>query len=152
MTALSPEQEELCRQDRWDFSGLRAMFVNCTLKRSPEQSHTQGLADISMEVMRRQGVSVELVRAIDHDIATGVWPDLTEHGWDRDDWPGIYERLSACDILVLCTPIWLGEKSTVCTPVNERLYGNSSELNAEGQYRSEEHKAERTSLMTNQYD
>src|SRR3546814_17544685 len=60
MTALSPEQEELCRQDRWDFSGLRAMFVNCTLKRSPEQSHTQGLADISMEIMRRQGVSVEL--------------------------------------------------------------------------------------------
>src|SRR3546814_2170329 len=93
MTALSPEQEELCRQDRWDFSGLRAMFVNCTLKRSPEQSHTQGLADISMEIMRRQGVSVELVRAIDHDIATGVWPDMTEHGWDRDDWPGIYERL-----------------------------------------------------------
>src|SRR3546814_17032445 len=75
MTALSPEQEELCRQDRWDFSGLRAMFVNCTLKRSPEQSHTQGLADISMEVMRRQGVSVELVRALDPDIAPGAWPD-----------------------------------------------------------------------------
>src|SRR3546814_274114 len=134
MTALSPEQEELCRQDRWDFSGLRAMFVNCTLKRSPEQSHPHGLADISMEIMRRQGVSVELVRAIDHDIATGVWPDMTEHGWDRDDWPGIYERLSACDILVLCTPIWLGEKSSVCTRVIERLYGNSSELNEEGQY------------------
>src|SRR3546814_19623231 len=97
MTALSPEQEELCRQDRWDFSGLRAMFVNCTLKRSPEQSHTQGLADISMEITRRQGVSVELVRAIDHDIATGVWPDMTEHGRDRDDGPGIYDRLSAGD-------------------------------------------------------
>src|SRR3546814_11336617 len=59
---------------------------------------------------------------------------MTEHGWDRDDWPGIYERLSACDILVLCTPIWLGEKSSVCTRVIERLYGNSSELNEEGQY------------------
>src|SRR3546814_1683028 len=82
-------------------------------------SDLQGLADISMEIMRRQGVSVELVRAIDHDIATGVWPDMTEHGWDRDDWPGIYERLSACDILVLCTPIWLGEKSSVCTRVIE---------------------------------
>src|SRR3546814_17598009 len=93
MTALSPEQEELCRQDRWDFSGLRAMFVNCTLKRSPEQSHTQGLADISMEIMRRQGVSVELVRAIDRDIATGVWPAMTEHGWERAAWPGIYGRL-----------------------------------------------------------
>src|SRR3546814_11990329 len=104
MTALSPEQEELCRQDRWDFSGLRAMFVNCTLKRSPEQSHTQGLADISMEIMRRQGVSVELVRAIDHDIATGVWPALTHTGRDRHDRPGLNDRRSACDNPVSSTP------------------------------------------------
>src|SRR3546814_14078509 len=113
MTALSPEQEELCRQDRWDFSGLRAMFVNCTLKRSPEQSHTQGLADISMEIMRRQGVSVELVRAIDHNIATGVWPDMPEHGWDRDDWPGIYERPRAGGIPLLGTTRFLGEEWAV---------------------------------------
>ena len=66
---------------RWDFSDLTALFINCTLKRSPERSHTQGLADVSIEIMRRQGVSVEEVRAIDHDLATGVWPDMTEHGW-----------------------------------------------------------------------
>ena len=65
------------------------------------------------------------MRAIDHDIATGVWPDMTEHGWDRDDWPAIFEQVMAADILVLCTPIWLGEKSSVCTQVIERLYGNS---------------------------
>ena len=134
MTVLSPKQEELCEQSRWDFSDLSAIFINCTLKRSPEQSHTQGLADISMEIMRRQGVSVEVVRAIDHDIATGVWPDMSEHGWDRDDWPAIFERVMACDILVLCTPIWLGEKSSVCTQVIERLYGNSHLLNEAGQY------------------
>ncbi|HEX3611388.1 MAG TPA: hypothetical protein VHU88_06845, partial [Sporichthyaceae bacterium] len=75
---LAPKQEELCGQSTWDFSDLRALFINCTLKRSPEQSHTQGLADISMEIMRRQGVTVEVVRAIDRDIATGVWPDMTE--------------------------------------------------------------------------
>ena len=134
MTVLTPKTEELCEQSRWDFGDLAAIFVNCTLKRSPEQSHTQGLVDISMEIMRRQGVSVEEVRAIDHDIATGVWPDMTEHGWDRDDWPAIFERVMACDILVLCTPIWLGEKSSVCTRVIERLYGNSSQLNEAGQY------------------
>ena len=44
---------------RWDFSDLTALFINCTLKRSPERSHTQGLADVSIEIMRRQGVSVE---------------------------------------------------------------------------------------------
>ena len=100
MTTLSPEQEALCQQSTWDFSDLRALFVNCTLKRSPELSHTQGLADISMEIMRRQGVTVEVVRAVDHEIATGVWPDMTEHGWERDDWPAIFEQVQAADILV----------------------------------------------------
>jgi multimeric flavodoxin WrbA len=134
MTVLSPQQEELCRQSRWDFSDLRAIFINCTLKRSPEQSHTQGLADRSMEIMRRQGATVEAVRAIDLDIATGVWPDMTEHGWERDDWPAIFEQVMAADILVLSTAIWLGEKTSVCTKVIERLYGNSHLLNANGQY------------------
>src|SRR4051794_5074117 len=131
---LNAKQEELCRQTTWDFGDLRALFINCTLKRSPEQSHTQGLIDIASEIMVRQGVSVEEVRAIDHDIATGVWPDMTEHGWDRDDWPAIHERVMAADILVLCSPIWLGEKSSVCTQVVERLYGNSHLLNDDGQY------------------
>ena len=64
-----------------DFSGLRAMFINCTLKRSPDLSHTQGLVDISAAIMRKHGVEVEVLRAIDHDIATGVYTDMTEHGW-----------------------------------------------------------------------
>jgi multimeric flavodoxin WrbA len=118
----------------WDFSDLRALFVNCTLKRSPELSHTQGLADISTNIMRRQGVHVDEIRAIDHDIATGVWPDMAEHGWDSDAWPAIYDQVQSADILVLCTSIWLGEKSSVCTRIVERLYGNSSLLNEAGQY------------------
>ncbi len=131
---LSHMEEEMSRQSQWDFSGLRAIFINCTLKRSPELSHTQGLADRSIEIMRRQGVTVEVVRAIDHEIATGVWPDMTEHGWDRDDWPAIFEQVLAADILVLCSAIWLGEKTSVCTQVIERLYGNSHLLSPVGQY------------------
>jgi multimeric flavodoxin WrbA len=131
---LNDKQEALCGQSMWDFSDLRALFINCTLKRSPEQSHTQGLIDIAAEIMQRQGVAVGHVRAIDHDIATGVWPDMTEHGWDRDDWPAIHEQVMAADILVVCSPIWLGEKSSVCTKVIERLYGNSHLLNEQGQY------------------
>jgi multimeric flavodoxin WrbA len=131
---LNAMQEELCQQSRWDFSDLSALFINCTLKRSPEISNTEGLAAISMEIMRRQGVGVDSIRAIDRDIATGVWPDMSEHGWDRDEWPVIFEQVMTADILVLCTPIWLGEKSSVCTKIIERLYGNSSLLNEEGQY------------------
>jgi len=117
-----------------DYSDLRALYINCTLKRSPEQSHTQGLADRSIAILEKQGVAVDQIRAIDHDIATGVWPDMTEHGWDRDEWPEIHERVMAADILVLTSPIWLGEKSSVCTQVIERLYGNSHLLNDAGQY------------------
>jgi len=131
---LTAEQGELCRQDRWDFSDLSALFIGCTLKRSPETSHTEGLARIPMEIMRKNGVSVELVRAVDHEIPVGVYPDMTEHGWERDDWPALFAKVMAADILVLCTSIWLGEKTSVCTKVVERLYGNSAQLNQAGQY------------------
>jgi len=121
-------------ETEWDFSNLNALFINCTLKRSPELSHTQGLIDRSAAIMQANGVSVEHVRAVDHDIATGVWPDMVDHGWDADAWPEIYAKVQAADILVLGTPIWLGEKSSVCSRVIERLYGNSSQLNDAGQY------------------
>ncbi|MCI0426160.1 MAG: flavodoxin family protein, partial [Actinobacteria bacterium] len=131
---LTPMQEELCTQSRWDFSDLNALFVNCTLKKNPKMSHTQGLIDISAEIMRRQGVGIKTIRATDYVLPPGVWPDMTEHGWDKDDWPEIFEMVLAADVLVLGTPIWLGEKSSICTRIIERLYGNSSLLNENGQY------------------
>ena len=134
MTELTEQQAALCEANTTDFSDLRALFVSGTLKRSPAVSNTEGLAEISMKIMRRNGVAVDLIRAIDQDIATGVYPDMTEHGWATDAWPGIFEQVMAADILVLLTPIWLGEKSSVCTKVIERLYGNSSQLNEAGQY------------------
>jgi len=76
----------------WRFDGLRALYINCTLKRSPERSNTGGLIDISRAIMEKHGVATELVRAVDHDIATGVWPDMTAHGWASDEWPALYER------------------------------------------------------------
>ncbi len=131
---LNALQERWCSESRWDFSDLKALFLNCTLKRSPELSHTDGLIRISRAILEKNGVSVEVLRPIDHRIATGVYPDMTEHGWEVDDWPEIYAKVQAADILVVTTPIWLGEKSSVCTQVIERLYGNSSQLNASGQY------------------
>src|ERR1017187_4949967 len=98
-----------------NFSDLRAVFMNCTLKRSPGVSNTQGLVDRAIDIMRLQGVTVDVVRAVDHDIAPGVWPDMTEHGYDVDGWPAIFDLVMDANILVLCTPIWLGEKSSICT-------------------------------------
>jgi multimeric flavodoxin WrbA len=131
---LTERQLDLCTTSRWDFSDLRALFVNCTLKPSPAVSNTEGLMRISTEIMERNGVTVDTIRAVDHDIAPGVYPDMTEHGAASDEWPALYERVQAADILVLGSPIWLGEKSSVCTRVIERLYGNSAQLNAAGQY------------------
>lgn len=131
---LTPRQQELCESHDWDFSDLSAIFINCTLKPSPQLSHTQGLMDISAEIMRVNGVAVEMIRAVDHDLPPGVWPDMTAHGFSSDDWPELFAKVIAADILVIGTPIWLGEKSSVCTSLIERLYGNSSQLNDSGQY------------------
>jgi multimeric flavodoxin WrbA len=131
---LHPKAVALNTGHGYDFSDLSAIYINCTLKRSPEPSHTQLLMDRSIAVMQANGVAVTSLRAVDHDIAAGVWPDMVEHGWDVDVWPAIFAQVLAADILVIGTPIWLGEKSSVCTRVIERLYGNSSLLNDAGQY------------------
>ncbi|MGI8752918.1 MAG: flavodoxin family protein [Acidimicrobiales bacterium] len=118
-----------------DFTSLRALFINCTLKRSPETSNTQALVDASRSIMDGHGVATASVRLVDHDIATGVDPDMTTKGWDRDDWPGIQDQVFASDILVLAGPIWLGDNSSVMKRCIERLYANSHLLNDHGQYR-----------------
>ncbi len=84
--------------------------------------------------MEKHGVQTELIRPIDHQIATGVYPDMTKHGWDVDEWPTIYQKVKKADIVVLAGPIWLGDNSSVMKQVIERLYANSHILNKHGQY------------------
>src|SRR6185295_5615385 len=117
-----------------DYTDLRAMFINTTLKRSPERSNTEGLIDVSKGILEKNGVQVEVIRSIDHDIAVGVWPDMTEHGWPSDEWPALYERVLAADILVLAGPIWLGDNSSEMKKIIERLYASSGDLNDKGQW------------------
>ncbi len=118
----------------WDFSDLNALFFNGTLKKSPEKSHTELLIDVSRQIMEKHGVKTEVIRPIDHDIATGVYPDMREHGWKTDEWPAMYKKVQAANILVIAGPIWLGDNSSITKQVIERLYGNSAELNKQGQY------------------
>ena len=77
---------------------------------------------------------MDSLRPVEYDLAFGVYPDMTEHGWNKDDWPEIYEKVKAADVLILGSPIWLGEKTSVCTQVIERLYASSGDLNEAGQY------------------
>lgn len=117
-----------------DYSDLKALYFNCTLTKSPDPSHTDHLINISKSIMDKQGVSTEVIRAIDHDIATGIYPDMREHGWSTDEWPEIYEKVKVANILIIAGPIWLGDNSSITKQIIERLYANSNDQNEQGQY------------------
>ena len=116
-----------------DYSGLKAVFINCSLKADNAESHTQILMNASIKLMEGAGVSVTNIHLRDHNVAFGVQPDMTEHGADVDDWPGLWATINAAHILVIGTPIWLGEPSSMCRLLIERLYAMSGELNDDGQ-------------------
>lgn len=120
--------------NEYDFTGLKAIFFNGTLSKSPAPSHTDLLIKISTDIMNKHGVQTEVIRTVDHDIATGVYPDMREKGWETDEWPELYKKVQAADILVLAGPIWLGDNSSQTKKIIERLYANSGELNENGQY------------------
>ncbi len=122
------------RSDRRDFSALYALFINCTLKPSGQVSNTEGLMEKSIAIMEKHKIKTELIRAVDYELPPGVQHDMTEHGFERDDWTLIYDKVMKADILIIGTSIWLGDKSSVCTRVIERLYAESGETNEFGQY------------------
>ena len=117
------------------FSGLSALFINCTLKKSPELSHTNGLISLASKILQTQGVKTTSFRAVDYDIPPGIQHDMRGKSYDSDHWPELSEQLLEADILVMCGPIWLGENSSVMRLVLERMYATSSELNEKGQYK-----------------
>jgi multimeric flavodoxin WrbA len=119
-----------------DYSDLRALFINTTLKRSSQgDSHTEALMRKSMAIMEVNGLTVDYLRVADHPIAFGVQPDMRDEGFEVDAWPGTFWPLvDAADILVIGTPIWLGEESSLCRIIIERLYAHSAQRNDKGQY------------------
>lgn len=116
-----------------DHDELRALFVNTSLKRKSEESHTRLLLGASAAIMKKNGVSVEHLHLAARDFPPGVYPDMTEHGWPKDEWPVMWESVKAADILIVGTPLWLGEESSICRILIERLYAMSGQLNDKGQ-------------------
>ena len=134
MPDLSDRQRDLCTTAPSTYNDLRAVLVNCTLKPSPQDSHTGTLLNVVAHIFDANELAVDRIRLRDHAVAPGVYPDMTEHGANVDAWPELWPRIEAADILVVGTPIWLGEKSSECQKLIERLYGMSSQLNDAGQY------------------
>ena len=115
------------------FKELKALFINCSIKKDKTGSHTQKLMNRVAGVMEAEGVTVEQIYALDHPIAFGMIKDGAEDG-QADEWPMIQAKVQEADILVIGTPIWLGVKSSVATLVIERLYAYSGDQNEKGQY------------------
>jgi multimeric flavodoxin WrbA len=115
------------------FKDLRAVILNCSIKKDKTKSHTQHLLNRVSGIMEHEGVAVEHIYALDHSIAFGMIKDGAEEG-QKDDWPVIQKKILAADILIIGTPIWLGTKSSVATLVIERLYAYSGDQNDKGQY------------------
>ncbi|WP_067471782.1 flavodoxin family protein [Actinomadura hibisca] len=107
---------------------MRAVVINCTLKRSPETSNTEALADVVVKELRARDVEVEVVRAVDLDIPPGVETDLG----DGDPWPAVHGKLLAAEILVVASPTWAGHPSSIAQRVIERMDAMISETDDTG--------------------
>ena len=109
-------------------TGLTALVLVCTLNKSPAESSSDLIGRQVLEELGRHDVEGEVVRVVDHDVRFGV---STDEG-DGDEWPAIRARMLAADILVIATPIWLGQPSAVAKMVLERLDAEISETDDEG--------------------
>jgi len=107
---------------------LRALVLVCTLKPSPSESSSQLIGTQVLEALKEHGAEGELVRVVDHQVRFGV---TTDEGYG-DEWPAIREKVLGSDILVIATPIWLGQPSSVCKMVLERLDAELGETDDEG--------------------
>lgn len=115
------------------FEHLQALFINTSITKKPKDSHTKLLLDASANIMQKAGVSVDYLHMAAHTVPSGIYPDMTKHGWEKDEWPIIWERVKQADILIIGSPIWLGEESAICRILIERLYAMSGMLNEKGQ-------------------
>ena len=109
---------------------LRALALNATLKSSAatEQSSTERLLELILQALGGNDVQVETIRLADHEVNAGVASDEGE----GDAWPAIREKILAADILLLGTPIWLGQPSSVCKRALERMDAFLDETDEQG--------------------
>ena len=110
---------------------LSAVILNCSLKPSPIISNTRSLIDVVCEILESIKVECEVIRVVDYSVAYGV--NCQEEG--DDQWPEILPKIRECDVFIVATPIWFGNRSSICQKVFERLDGTFAQGSAEnGQY------------------
>ncbi len=111
-------------------STLGAFGMNCTLKTGPASSSTQKLLDEVLQAMTPYGVTTSSTRVVDHDVKPGVKADEG----DGDAWPALRQQVLDANILVLATPIWMGQPSSVAKRVLERMDAFLDDIGEQGRY------------------
>ena len=109
-------------------AGLTALVLCCTLKPGPAASSSQLMAERIAEQLEEHDVTSNIVRVVDEQVSFGVSVDEGEH----DGWPRIRSRMLEAGILVIVSPIWMGQPSSVAKMVLERLDAELSETDDQG--------------------
>ncbi len=110
---------------------LKALFLNCTLKKSPETSNTAAYISNAEKIFKELDVETESIRVVDHDVKVG---NTSDEG-DGDGWPQILKKVKESDIMIIATPIWRGDRSSIAKIVAERFDGIWNEADEKtGQY------------------
>lgn len=115
----------------WVSAGMTeptALALVCTLKASPASSSSDLIARQVLAELEKHGVSGRTMRVVDHHVAPGVEKDMGE----GDQWPTLRRAVLESDIVLISTPTWLGQMSSVAKRVLERLDAELSETDEEG--------------------
>ena len=133
---LNEITDQQCSTAPATYDDIKVLMLNCTLTRSPKLSHTEGLMKMATSIFEANGATVDYLRPVDFEVPAGLKLDYAgQDGYERDDWPSIQARIDAADVVIIGTSVWLGEKTSVCNRVFERMYGYTGQFNDKGQYR-----------------
>src|SRR5262245_50845163 len=110
-------------------ASLNVLALNASLKHEPELSNTGELVSLVLEEIRALGqIDADVVRLSDAKLPVG----LRFRESADDDWPGLVTKIKAADIVLFCTPIWWGGRSSLIQRVIERLDAFDEEYSASG--------------------
>ncbi|WMJ72998.1 flavodoxin family protein [Cytophagaceae bacterium ABcell3] len=111
---------------------IKTLFLNCTLKKTPETSNTEALIKKAEAIFNSLGAQTEILRLADYHISLGIVPEKVD---EKDEFPLIYNKIKEADILIVGSPIWFGNRSSLVQQLMERLDGSYTQANKDnGQY------------------
>jgi multimeric flavodoxin WrbA len=128
MTSSSTDAATATATPLSDPTPLTALALVCSLKPSPAPSSSELMASQILDELSTHGVTGSSVRVVDFDVKPGVETDMG----DGDQWPTLRDQILAADILVMVTPTWMGQASSIAHRVLERLDAELSEMDAAG--------------------